>query len=243
VSEATGEAEEGSAEEKQDEPKGGGKKAPGAGQMTAAQAAALGKELEQLSMATIGALSSMGTATEGVLEGGNEVALGALDRAAASGAGVSGDALGGLKIGGGGGTITPGAVGTGLGGIGKTGQGAAGTVGTQKKVKGPRGTANVAGARPVVGAVSNALAVVAGMRAGFRACYQRELNSNPEASGRISLTIKVGPGGEVQSVQAAPSGNLGSAVACVRARAAAAQFAPPEGGTAVIQVPVTFVKQ
>jgi hypothetical protein len=32
-------------------------------------------------------------------------------------------------------------------------------------------------------------------------------------------------------------------VSCVQARASAAQFAPPEGGSAVIVVPVTFVKQ
>lgn len=243
VSDEVGDAQEGTAKEATKETGGGKGKGASDGKMTAGQAAALSNELEQLSMATIGALSSMGTATEGVLEGGNEVALSALDSAAASGAGVSGDALGGLRLGGGGGTITPGAVGSGLGGIGTTGQGAGNTVGEVKKVQGPRGTANVAGARPIVGSVSNAQAVVAGMRAGFRNCYQRELNNNPEAAGRIDLTITVGPGGEVQSVQAAPSGNLGSAVGCVRARAAAAQFAPPEGGQAVIQVPVTFVKQ
>jgi hypothetical protein len=223
--------------------KGGGKAAGASGPMSAAQVAALTNELEQLEMATIGALASTGPATAGVLQGG-EVATGALDQAAASGAGVSGDALGGLRLGGGGGTIRPGEAGGGLGSIGQTGK-ASGTdtVGTQKKVKGPRGSANVAAPSIGGGAVSNANSVVAGMRAGFRACYMRELENNPDAEGRIQLAIKVGPGGEVQSVSAAPSGNLGSAVACVRARAAAAQFAPPEGGMAVIQVPVTFVKQ
>jgi hypothetical protein len=54
----------------------------------------------------------------------------------------------------------------------------------------------------------------------------------------------VGPGGEVQSVAAVPSGNLpDSVVGCVKSRAQAAQFDPPQGGLAVIQVPVTFVKQ
>jgi hypothetical protein len=48
----------------------------------------------------------------------------------------------------------------------------------------------------------------------------------------------------VQGVTATPSGNLpSSVVGCVRARAMAPQFAPPQGGSAVIQVPVTFVKQ
>jgi hypothetical protein len=92
--------------------------------------------------------------------------------------------------------------------------------------------------------VSNAARVVAGMRAGFRNCYNRALSQNPDVEGRIALSIHVGPGGEVQSVGAAPSGNLpDSVVSCVKARAQAAQFDPPQGGLAVIQVPVTFVKQ
>jgi hypothetical protein len=82
------------------------------------------------------------------------------------------------------------------------------------------------------------------MRAGFRACYQRGLNENPDAQGNIRLTIQVGPGGEVRGVTAVPAGTLPpSVVACVQARAKAAQFDPPEGGSAAIQVPVTFVKQ
>ena len=75
------------------------------------------------------------------------------------------------------------------------------------------------------------------MRAGFRACYNRGLQENPDAQGNIRLTIRVGPGGEVSGVSAAPSGNLpASVVSCVQARASAAQFAPPEGGSAVIVV-------
>jgi hypothetical protein len=81
------------------------------------------------------------------------------------------------------------------------------------------------------------------MRPGFRRCYNQELANNPDAEGSIHLSIRVGPGGEVTGVSATVSGNLGSAVACVKARAAAAQFAPPDGGSAVVQVPVTFVKQ
>ena len=60
----------------------------------------------------------------------------------------------------------------------------------------------------------------------------------------VVMLIRVGPGGEVQSVTAVPAGNLpGSVVGCVKARASAAQFSPPEGGSAVVVVPVTFVKQ
>ncbi|MFC1641525.1 AgmX/PglI C-terminal domain-containing protein [Myxococcota bacterium] len=221
--------------------KGGGK---AAGPMGDRAAAALSNEMDQMFMQTLGVLADGGSATAGVLRGG-EVPTGALDQAAASGAGVgAGFGLGDLRLGSGGGTIRPGAAGGGLGDIGKVGRGS-GTEGSGavQKVRGPKGSANVGGAAVAGGEVSNASRVVASMRAGFRSCYNRELAQNPDAAGTIRLSITVGPGGEVRGVQATSSGNLGSAVACVRSRAAAAQFDPPKGGTAVIQVPVTFVKQ
>ncbi len=220
-----------------------GTKGPAPGHMSEKQAAAVSNQLEQLEMQTLGALSTAGPATAGVLKGG-EVATGALDQAAASSAGV-GAGSGDLKLGGGGGALRPGSTGGGLAGIGSTGRGTGdGTTGTAAKVAGPKGNANVGGAAVSGGTVSNAARVVAGMRAGFRACYQRGLNENPDAQGNIRLTIQVGPGGEVRGVSAVPSGTLPqSVVSCVQARAKAAQFDPPEGGSAAIQVPVTFVKQ
>lgn len=206
--------------------------------LSSEQAAALSNELEQLSMMTLGALGAAGPATAGVLQGG-EVPTGALDAAAASGAGVG---VGGdLKLGGGGGPVQPGQS-TGLGNIGATGKGSSGT-GSVQEVKGPVGNASVSSSVSV-GSVSNAASVVAQMRAGFRRCYQRGLDSNPDIAGRIGLTIRVGPGGEVAGVSASPSGNIpASVVSCVTGRARAAQFAPPDGGSAVINVPVSFVKQ
>src|SRR5690606_12392102 len=107
-----------------------------------------------------------------------------------------------------------------------------------------KGSAAVGSAKVPVGSVSNASRVVAGMRAGFRACYQRSLAENPDAQGSIHLTLRVGPGGEVQGVTASTTGSLpASVVACVKARASAGQFAPPDGGSAIVKVPVTFVKQ
>ncbi len=231
-----------SEEPKKAQPKGG---APSkGGQMSASQQAALSKELDSLEMATLGALSSQGPATQGVLRGG-EVPTSALDAAAASGAGVSAGGIGGLNLGSGGGAIRPGMAGGGLAGLGSTGKaGGTGGSGEAKKVSGPKGSASVGGAAVSGGTVSNASRVVAAMRAGFRACYNRGLAENPDSQGSIRLSIKVGPGGEVQGVGASPSGNLpGSVVSCVRARAQAAQFDPPEGGSAVVVVPVTFVKQ
>jgi hypothetical protein len=210
------------------------------GAMSNAQAAALSNQLEQMEMATLGALAGAGPATEGVLKTG-EVPTGALDKAAASNAGVG---VGGLSLGGGGGAIRPGAAGGGLGTLGSSTAGGGGGEGTAAKVAGPKGNAAVGGANVSGGQVSNAARVVAGMRAGFRNCYNRALAQNPDVEGRISLSIRVGPGGEVQGVSAAASGNLPDSVtSCVKARAQAAQFDPPQGGAAVIQVPVTFVKQ
>jgi len=207
--------------------------------MSSAQAAALSNQLEQMEMATLGALAGAGPATEGVLKTG-EVPTGALDKAAASSAGVG---VGGLSLGGGGGAIRPGAAGGGLGAIGATTGGGGGNTGGVQEVRGPRGNAAVGGANVSGGQVSNAARVVAGMRAGFRNCYNRALAQNPDVEGKINLSIRVGPGGEVQSVGASASGLPDSVVGCVKARAQAAQFDPPQGGAAVIQVPVSFVKQ
>jgi TonB family protein len=110
---------------------------------------------------------------------------------------------------------------------------------------GPRhGSATTGSATVAGGSVSNAARVVAGMRAGFRNCYNRALTQNAAISGSVTLVIRVGSGGEVQGVTvSAQSGNLpDSVVSCVKARAQAAQFDPPVGdaGLATITVPVTF---
>jgi hypothetical protein len=231
-------------EEKKADAKPSGKPASGPNQgggMNAKESAALSRELDQLEMMTLGALSGEGPATANVLKGG-EVPTSALDAAAASGAGVS--AGGDLRLGGGGGAIRPGSGGGGLGALGASGKGAGSGTGEAVKVAGPKGSASVGGAAVSGGTISDASRVVAGMRAGFRACYNRGLQENPDAQGSIRLTIRVGPGGEVQGVSASPSGNLpGSVVSCVQSRASAAQFSPPEGGSAAVVVPVTFVKQ
>jgi hypothetical protein len=216
-----------------------GPKGPAA-PMSAKETAALSNELDKIDMAVL-AFAGTGPATAGVLKNG-EVPTGSLDAAAASAAAVG--AGGDLNLKGGGGALRPGATGGGLAGIGATGRGTEGGTGTAAKVEGPKGNASVGGAAVSGGNVSNAARVVAGMRAGFRNCYQRGLAENPDAAGSIRLTIRVGAGGEVAGVQAAPSGSLpASVVSCVQARAQAAQFDPPEGGAAVIAVPVTFVKQ
>jgi hypothetical protein len=212
--------------------------------LSKAQVAALSNELESLEMATLAALSGMGPATANVLRSG-EVPTSALDAAAASEAGVSSAGAMGLKLGGGGGTVRPGAVGGGLASIGASGKAVGAGSGTTAEVKGPKGSASIGDASVAGGNVTDAARVVAQMRAGFRACYRRGQDENPDIEGKIALSIKVGPTGQVSSVAATKTGNLpASVVDCVKARATSATFAPPQGGgAAVIQVPVTFVKQ
>jgi hypothetical protein len=82
------------------------------------------------------------------------------------------------------------------------------------------------------------------MKGGASACYRRGQAQNPDIAGRIDLKLKVGPGGEVVGVSATVSGNLPqSVVSCVKERARGVRFAPPEGGSAVVSVPFSFVKQ
>lgn len=207
------------------------------------EVAALANELDSFDMGILGANTGK-SATADVLSATDNVSTSAMDRAAASSLGVSGGGPGGLKLGGAGGAIKPGQV-PGLNEIGTTGK-SEGSEGSGKvaEVKGPTGNASVGGASVAGGSVGNASSVVAGLRAGFRACYNRALATDPDASGKIDLKLRIGPGGEVTGVAAAITGNIPAGVVnCVKGRAKAARFSPPEGGSAVVSVPVSFVKQ
>lgn len=213
-----------------------------------AKAAEIASALAQLDVQTVGALGAGGVATEGVL-GSSEVPAGLLDDAGRSSMGAGTGDPGGLKgLGGtGSGSVRPGAGGGGrLGDIGNTGSGTgvgATAAGTAKAVKGPEGSAMVGGAGVAGGNVANASAVVARMRGRFRRCYQTGLASNPEMQGSVTLTAKVGPNGEVLGVGGGGGGSLGSIVGCLKAVVSSGSFSPPEGGSAVITIPITFVKQ
>jgi hypothetical protein len=211
--------------------------------LSAAQVAALTNELDRIEMLTLPALQGAGPITADVLQAGS-LSMSSLDAAAASGASVAALGPGGLKFGSGGGALRPGELGGGLASVGSTGKTANEGSGSSVALKGPSGNATIEEQRVSGGAISDARAVVASMRPGFKACYQRGLAANPDAQGKITLTLRVGPGGEVQSASAATSGDIAAEVLdCVKQRAMAARFAPPEGGMAVVQVPVTFVRQ
>ena len=212
--------------------------------MSNAQFAGLSSKLDQLEIQMLGVLGSSGPATAGVLTG-SDIPTGSLDIVAASGAGIGTGSSSGLIVGtGGGGAIRPGAAGGGgLSGIGQTGGGGPATAGTQVKVEGPK--ANVGSSASVAGGtVNNAQRIVAGMNAGFRSCYQRGLNTNPDMSGSVRVTATISPGGEVSGVTVAQTGSISGEVAsCIANRVRSARFDPPEDGMATIVIPVTLVQQ
>jgi hypothetical protein len=95
--------------------------------------------------------------------------------------------------------------------------------------------------------VSNADRVVAGMKAGFRACYNRGLADNPTMSGAFGIAVEVGPMGEVIEARQMASNDLSrnvseEVVGCFVRRVQAATFAPPEpeGSRARITITVTL---
>ena len=84
---------------------------------------------------------------------------------------------------------------------------------------------------------------VATMQADFRACYRTAVQNHADVAGRVALVLSIAADGHVSDVKANTTNLPGSAVDCLKRRAALARFEPPKGGAAVITVPVTFVKQ
>jgi outer membrane biosynthesis protein TonB len=84
---------------------------------------------------------------------------------------------------------------------------------------------------------------VASMQADFRACYRAAVQNHADVAGRVALVLSIAADGHVSDVKANTTSLPGSAVDCLKRRAALARFEPPKGGAAVITVPVTFVKQ
>ncbi|HET7540380.1 MAG TPA: AgmX/PglI C-terminal domain-containing protein [Polyangiaceae bacterium] len=92
-------------------------------------------------------------------------------------------------------------------------------------------------------AVDHAKNVVAGLRAPFQQCYEQELLTSKDASGKLKLRLDLDASGAVASTSVEISGNLLTTGECVRAVARTAKFLPPDVGSAVIEVPIVFVKK
>jgi hypothetical protein len=209
--------------------------------MSATQAAALSAQADQIQMQMLAAFGG-GSAVQGALNRGDipPVDLGA---AAGSAAGVSASTGNGLNLGTGGNAIRPGGGGGGLGSIGTTSGGGGTSAGTETAKAGPTGNVDVGSTTATV-AVANAGAVVAGLRAGFRSCYNQGLNTDPTMSGKVLLSVKIAPNGEVTSAD--PSGNTGlseGVVKCLQRKVKNAQFDAPGPTGSTLQIPITFVQQ
>lgn len=87
--------------------------------------------------------------------------------------------------------------------------------------------------------VRNLDAVVAQMRPGFRRCYNAGLLVDPGMQGDVTIRIKIGPNGEVQSATPVSGSGLSPSVTqCIAQRAQVAQFETDQPAT--VDVPIKF---
>ena len=212
-----------------------------AGPVSEKTAAALESRAEAMQMQMLAAFGGS-SAVQGALNR-SDIPTPDLSGVAASSGGVS-NTGGDLKLGsGGGGLVQPGKAGGGLAGIGVTGGGGTGAgAGTEGKVKGPTGDAQI-GATSASVPVANAERVVAGLRPKFKSCYQKGLSSDPGMSGSVKVVVKVSPNGEVASADnGGGSGLSPEVISCIQRAVRNAQFDAPGGSGSTINIPVTFVQ-
>lgn len=176
-------------------------------------------DLSRLDMVMLSALGGTGNSVnQGVLTAGGPVAQ------------LGGPGSGGLSLGGGG-----------IGGGGLAGTAMGGIIGGVPggTLKGPVGvvsTSSVSG----VDDVPQARAVIAGMGAGFRRCYNAGLTHDPAMKGGVTLSAVIGPSGQVLSSRPSASTGLSSAViTCLVVRLRSASFSPPTKGTPTLTLKLT----
>jgi hypothetical protein len=165
-----------------------------------------------------------------------------LGKAAASDASVMTATGNSLNLGPGAGPIRPGE-GHDLGRIGRMTGGEDRGPGKETSVVGPAVKVDIGETTPSV-AIANAGTVVAGLRGGFRACYNAGLRVDSSMAGHVMLSVRIGPNGAVSSTT--PSGNTGlsaGVVECLKTRVDNAQFDAPGPTGSTLQIPITFVQQ
>jgi hypothetical protein len=226
-------------------PGAGGNPRPGGGggSMSDVHAHTVADQLRAEGQAMLEVLGGKNDGATGRVLAQGDVPMGMLNGIAASerGANPGGPAIIGSF---GGGTVRPGERRGGLPGTPevkrdvKTDE--TGTVGGPKK---PIPGTTVSPPETTVGRVSDAGRVIGGLRGMLRACYRHELDDNPSAQGTVRVTATIGPNGDVRTVQTANGGLSSKMSACVSGVVKGAQFSPPEGGSAIITVPMTFIPQ
>ena len=93
------------------------------------------------------------------------------------------------------------------------------------------------------GPTSNADVVIEASRASFRRCYQAGLNVDPTMEGKVLISAKLSPTGEVLSSDVTFLEGLSTDVAaCIAGVVKSASFSAPGGDGSTLQIPVTFVR-
>jgi hypothetical protein len=206
------------------------------------QAAALAARAEDLSLEILAGAKGT-SALENVLRQG-EIPPVDLSGVAPSAVGVSTSTGNGLNFGRGGELVRPGNEGEGLARIGVfKADRSSKRANEEQRTEGPRIDALVDPLIPTV-PVANAERTVAKLHAGFRSCYNQGLQSDPGMSGKVMVSAKIAPNGEVASADVAQQTGLSTGVVeCILRRVRAAQFDAPGPNGSTIKIPITLVQQ
>lgn len=94
------------------------------------------------------------------------------------------------------------------------------------------------------GKANDVARVVAGMRGGFRNCYNRALATDPSLSLTLRLTGVIDAAGNVTRVSTISQRSIPAALPlCLMEVLRSSRFEPPEGGSATVVIPVTLVQE
>jgi hypothetical protein len=96
---------------------------------------------------------------------------------------------------------------------------------------------------PDAGNIQNAAKVVAGMRLGFRECFQAALTRHGRLSASVRLSMQIGADGAIVRVTGKGTNTPAELIECLFDEVARHHFEPPAGGAAVVNVPVNLVAQ
>jgi hypothetical protein len=107
---------------------------------------------------------------------------------------------------------------------------------------GPKPKVDLATPIVVGGEIPDAQPVVAKNRYRFLACHKKALATDPQAEGKVRLTLKVGPDGSVFTTTVSSTTASPSLTECARRATLTMQFSPPGGGGATLMLPLTFVR-
>ncbi len=207
-----------------------------------AKADALSNQADSLALQLLGSPGASGPAVVSTLKSGDSAAADRLDQAAANTSGV--DANGGPKLRGqgGGGPGVPGAVpgGTDISAGGPRVGGPGGPTAPTGAVVGPK-VPSITQSEATTAApnVPGADAVVAKNKWRFRGCYNKSLQTDPDAGGTVSITVTINAEGKVTSASGS-GGSPPSLASCVAGTFYSMTFPAPDGGSATFTVKAVF---